>query len=90
MRRLGVDCIDLYQIHWPDPDDDLEEGWETLARLKDEGKVRWIGVSNFTVAQMRTAAEDRTDHLAAAAVLDPFAGHRAGDPALRAPRTTSA
>lgn len=55
LRRLKVDVIDLYQIHWPEPDEDLEEGWETLARLKDEGKVRWIGVSNFSTAQLRRA-----------------------------------
>jgi aryl-alcohol dehydrogenase-like predicted oxidoreductase len=55
LRRLKVDVIDLYQIHWPEPDEDLEEGWETLARLKDEGKVRWIGVSNFSSAQLRRA-----------------------------------
>mgnify|MGYP005834392719 CR=1 FL=1 len=53
LRRLRVDVIDLYQIHWPEPDEDIEEGWETLARLKEEGKVRWIGVSNFTTAQLR-------------------------------------
>ena len=47
-----MDCIDLYQIHWPEPDEDIEEGWETLAKLKEEGKVRWIGVSNFNVAQL--------------------------------------
>ncbi|MEO8596857.1 MAG: aldo/keto reductase [Candidatus Solibacter sp.] len=52
LRRLKVDVIDLYQIHWPEPDEDVEEGWETLARLKEEGKVRWIGVSNFNVAQL--------------------------------------
>ncbi|MEO8372035.1 MAG: aldo/keto reductase [Candidatus Solibacter sp.] len=52
LRRLQVDAIDLYQIHWPEPDEDVEEGWETLARLKEEGKVRWIGVSNFNVAQL--------------------------------------
>jgi aryl-alcohol dehydrogenase-like predicted oxidoreductase len=56
LRRLKVDTIDLYQIHWPDPDADLEEGWATLAKLKEEGKVRWIGVSNFTVAHMKRAA----------------------------------
>jgi len=55
LRRLGVDVIDLYQIHWPDPDADIEEGWTTLAQLKEEGKVRWIGVSNFSVEQMRRA-----------------------------------
>ncbi len=53
LRRLEVDVIDLYQIHWPDPDPDIEIAWRTLAELKAEGKVRWIGVSNFDVAQMR-------------------------------------
>lgn len=53
LRRLGVDAIDLYQIHWPNPEDELEEGWETLAKFKAEGKVRYIGVSNFSVAQMK-------------------------------------
>lgn len=52
LKRLRVDAIDLYQIHWPDPDPDLEEGWKTLAQLQKEGKVRWIAVSNFNVAQM--------------------------------------
>jgi aryl-alcohol dehydrogenase-like predicted oxidoreductase len=57
LRRLRVDVIDLYQIHWPvfppgAPDPDLEEGWTTLAELKEEGKVRAIGVSNFDVTQM--------------------------------------
>ena len=57
LRRLGVDVIDLYQIHWPpDPDSaELEEGWSTLAELKREGKVRWIGVSNFNVQQLQRA-----------------------------------
>jgi aryl-alcohol dehydrogenase-like predicted oxidoreductase len=55
LKRLGVDVIDLYQIHWPNPHDEIEEGWETLARLKEEGKVRFIGVSNFDVDQMRRA-----------------------------------
>lgn len=55
LRRLKVDVIDLYQIHWPEPDEDVEEGWQTLAQLKAEGKVRWIGVSNFNVAQLRRA-----------------------------------
>jgi aryl-alcohol dehydrogenase-like predicted oxidoreductase len=52
LKRLKTDRIDLYQIHWPDPDEDVEEAWETLGRLKEEGKVRWIGVSNFDVAQL--------------------------------------
>jgi aryl-alcohol dehydrogenase-like predicted oxidoreductase len=55
LKRLGVDAIDLYQIHWPEPEEDVEEGWTTLAELKAEGKVRHIGVSNFNVAQMKRA-----------------------------------
>ena len=55
LRRLGVDVIDLYQIHWPNPEDEIEEGWETLARFQSQGKVRFIGVSNFNVAQMKRA-----------------------------------
>jgi aryl-alcohol dehydrogenase-like predicted oxidoreductase len=55
LRRLRTDVIDLYQIHWPEPDADIEEGWTELARLKEEGKVRHIGVSNFSVSQMRRA-----------------------------------
>jgi len=55
LRRLKVDTIDLYQIHWPDPEAEIEEGWEALARIKEEGKVRYIGVSNFDVAQMKRA-----------------------------------
>lgn len=55
LSRLGVECIDLYQIHWPEPDEDVEEGWGECARLKAEGKVRWIGVSNFSVTQMERA-----------------------------------
>ncbi|HEX3469601.1 MAG TPA: aldo/keto reductase [Silvibacterium sp.] len=55
LRRLNVDTIDLYQIHWPNPEDEIEEGWETLARFKEQGKVRYIGVSNFNVEQMKRA-----------------------------------
>lgn len=55
LRRLQVDVIDLYQIHWPVPDEELEEGWSTLADLQKEGKVRYIGVSNFDIHQMRRA-----------------------------------
>lgn len=55
LRRLKSDVIDLYQIHWPEPDEDIEEGWSELARLKQEGKVRYIGVSNFSVRQMKRA-----------------------------------
>jgi len=55
LRRLGVETIDLYQIHWPNPEAEIEEGWETLARFREQGKVRWIGVSNFNVDQMKRA-----------------------------------
>ncbi|MGA8159852.1 MAG: aldo/keto reductase [Acidobacteriaceae bacterium] len=53
LTRLVVDTIDLYQIHWPNPEDELEEAWETLAKFQEEGKVRYIGVSNFNVEQMK-------------------------------------
>jgi aryl-alcohol dehydrogenase-like predicted oxidoreductase len=55
LRRLGVETIDLYQIHWPNPEAEIEEGWEALARFREQGKIRWIGVSNFTVPQMQRA-----------------------------------
>jgi aryl-alcohol dehydrogenase-like predicted oxidoreductase len=55
LRRLGVETIDLYQIHWPNPEEEIEEGWEALARFKEQGKIRWIGVSNFSVEQMKRA-----------------------------------
>jgi len=54
LRRLGVEYIDLYQIHWPDPDEDLEEGWRALETLIQDGKIRYAGVSNFSVKQMQT------------------------------------
>src|SRR6266446_6008476 len=53
LRRLDVDVIDLYQVHWPT--DHLEEGWSAMAQLQKEGKVRWIGVSNFDVEELRRA-----------------------------------
>jgi aryl-alcohol dehydrogenase-like predicted oxidoreductase len=55
LTRLGVDAIDLYQIHWPNPDRDVEEGWSAFAELKAEGLVRHIGVSNFNVDQLLRA-----------------------------------
>lgn len=55
LRRLQVDAIDLYQVHWPQPDEEIEEGWTAMAELQREGKVRWIGVSNFSVEQMQRA-----------------------------------
>jgi aryl-alcohol dehydrogenase-like predicted oxidoreductase len=53
LQRLGLDAIDLYQIHWPIPAADIEEGWAALAELKQQGLVRHIGVSNFDVLQLR-------------------------------------
>jgi aryl-alcohol dehydrogenase-like predicted oxidoreductase len=53
LGRLGIDAIDLYQIHWPRPDADIEEGWGALAELKEQGLVRHIGVSNFDVGQLQ-------------------------------------
>src|SRR5258705_6472096 len=64
LRRLNVDRIDLYQIHWPTSD--LEEGWTEMARLQEEGKVRWIGVSNFDANQLR-----RAEKIAPVASLQP-------------------
>src|SRR5271155_1463726 len=55
LRRLQVEAIDLYQVHWPKPEEDIEEGWTVMADLQREGKVRWIGVSNFSVSQMERA-----------------------------------
>ncbi len=55
LRRLAVETIDLYQVHWPKPDEEVEEAWSVMADLQKEGKVRWIGVSNFSVAQMERA-----------------------------------
>lgn len=53
LMRLGVECIDLYQMHWPEPDEDIEEGWQALVELKQQGKVREIGVSNHSVSQLQ-------------------------------------
>ena len=55
LHRLGTDVIDLYQLHWPVPDEDIEEGWTAMADLVRQGKVRHIGVSNFDVTQMKRA-----------------------------------
>lgn len=53
LRRLDIEVIDLYQIHWPEPDEDIEEGWHTMAELVKEGKVRYVGVSNFSLEQLK-------------------------------------
>jgi aryl-alcohol dehydrogenase-like predicted oxidoreductase len=66
LRRLRVDTIDLYQIHWPQPDEHIEEGWAEMARLRAEGKVRWIGVSNFNASQLA-----RAERIAPIASLQP-------------------
>jgi aryl-alcohol dehydrogenase-like predicted oxidoreductase len=66
LRRLQTDVIDLYQIHWPRPDEDIEEGWEAMVELRDEGKVRHIGVSNFDVSQM-----ERIEQIAPVETLQP-------------------
>jgi aryl-alcohol dehydrogenase-like predicted oxidoreductase len=52
LERLGIETIDLYQIHWPEPEEDLEQAWEEMARLAEEGKIRYLGVSNFNVEQI--------------------------------------
>ena len=57
LQRLGVEAIDLYQIHWPIPAADIEEGWAALAELKEQGVVRHIGVSNFDARQLRQIQE---------------------------------
>ena len=53
LQRLQVESIDLYQLHWPEPNEDIEEGWQTLVELKQQGKVKHIGVSNHSVEQMQ-------------------------------------
>lgn len=53
LRRLGVDIVDLYQIHWPDPEEQIEEAWAVIAELIEAGKVRYGGVSNFSVEQLK-------------------------------------
>lgn len=55
LKRLGVEVIDLYQLHNSEPDEDIEEGWETVKELIDEGKIRYAGVSNFNIKQMERA-----------------------------------
>ena len=55
LRRLNIETIDLYQIHWPNPETEIEEGWSALAKFKEQGKIRFIGVSNFNVDQMKRA-----------------------------------
>lgn len=55
LKRLGVDVIDLYQIHWPDPDEGIEGAWDQIANVIKEGKIRYAGVSNFNIEQVKRA-----------------------------------
>ncbi|WP_297693950.1 aldo/keto reductase [uncultured Eudoraea sp.] len=55
LKRLAIEVIDLYQIHWPEPDEEIEEGWAAMAQLVKEGKVRYVGVSNFNLEQLKRA-----------------------------------
>ena len=57
LRRLGIETIDLYQMHWPAPDEQIEEAWEAMVKLVQQGKVRYIGVSNFTVSQLERVSK---------------------------------
>ena len=66
LERLGIDAIDLYQLHWPIPDQDIEEGWSALAELREQGLVRHIGVSNFDVEQL-----ERIQQIAPVETLQP-------------------
>jgi aryl-alcohol dehydrogenase-like predicted oxidoreductase len=66
LKRLGLETIDLYQMHWPEPESEIEDGWEEMARLQKQGKVRFIGVCNFNVAQL-----DRIRKIAPVASLQP-------------------
>jgi aryl-alcohol dehydrogenase-like predicted oxidoreductase len=66
LKRLGIETIDLYQMHWPDPEIDIEEGWGEMARLQKQGKVRHIGVCNYNTTQL-----DRIRKIAPVASLQP-------------------
>jgi len=55
LKRLGLETIDLYQVHWPEPDEEIEEGWAAVAELVRAGKVRYAGVCNFSIAQLERA-----------------------------------
>ena len=56
LKRLQTDCIDLYQLHWPEPDESVEEAWQTLLDLQQQGKIKWAGVSNYSAQLQRATA----------------------------------
>jgi aryl-alcohol dehydrogenase-like predicted oxidoreductase len=66
LKRIGVEIIDLYQMHWGEPDEDIEEAWAEMAKLSQQGKVRYIGVSNFNIGQL-----ERIRKIAPVASLQP-------------------
>ncbi len=81
LQRLGVDVIDLYQCHWPDPETEAEEIMEAMLALRDKGKIRWFGLSNFDVSMMELP-EDGPRRQPAAALQPDAARDRGGHPAL--------
>ena len=93
LRRLGTDYIDLYQIHRPDPDTDIDETLGALSDLVHQGKVRYLGSSTFPASAIveaqwiGRAARPRALRVRAAAVLDPRARHRGRRAARRASAT---
>ena len=74
LRRLGVETIDLYQIHWPDPESEIEEGWETLARLPRTGQNPLDRRFQFFRRANEARAEDCAHHQPAAALLHAATG----------------
>ena len=82
LRRLRLDAIDLYQVHWPIPDPDIEEAWATFAELKEQGLVHHIGTSNFSVEQLRRAQAIAPVETVQPLYSLPGARHRGRDPAL--------
>ena len=68
LRRLQVETIDLYQLHWPEPDENIEEAWQTLLDLQAQGKIRWPGVSNYSADPARPRCRAWPGVLAATAL----------------------
>ena len=82
LKRLGIDCIDLYQHHWPDPDTPIEETMDACAALLKQGKIRAVGVSNYTVPMMEEAMKVVPLASTPAAVQHAPARHRGGHRAV--------